>query len=377
MTALRQSVAFLCTGLDPGGAETQLVRIAVQLKGRSWDVHVISMLPPDAFTKELRDADIPVTSLNMRRGVPDPRALWRMFVLLRAVKPQVLACFMFHANLLGAIAGRIARVPVVISSIRTERSGGMARDKLERAVARINDAVVTNSRLVASYLVRRGVAPSARLKVIPNALALPTGVLGSARLRSEMPLRSEEFLWLAVGRFEEAKDYPTLLAALREVRQIYAQARLWIAGDGPLREACRAQTSALGMLDCVSLLGFRRDVPALLAAADGFVLCSAWEGSPNAVLEAVAAGKPIVATNVGGVPELVTSGLNGFLVPPRDPAALSNAMIRVMRLPEIERRRMGEAGRARCAAKHNLEHVVDTWESWLRELLDGNRRPGS
>jgi len=125
----------------------------------------------------------------------------------------------------------------------------------------------------------------------------------------------------------------------------------------------------LGIYDRVVFLGLRRDIPSLLDAADGYVLSSAWEGLPNVVMEAMAAVKPVVATCVGGVPELVQEGVNGYIVPPGDSEALPTAMVKMMALSEAERRAMGEAGRAYIEANYSLEHVVDQWEALYMELL--------
>ncbi len=142
-----------------------------------------------------------------------------------------------------------------------------------------------------------------------------------------------------------------------------------MAGQGPLLENLKRQSINLGISDRVVFLGLRRDIPSLLDAADGFVLSSAWEGLPNIVMEAMAAAKPVVATCVGGVPELVQEGVNGYIVPPGDSEALATAMVKMMALSDAERRAMGEAGRAYIEANYSLEHVVDQWEALYMELL--------
>ncbi|MGI6605098.1 MAG: glycosyltransferase [bacterium] len=363
---------FLITGLNYGGAETQLVRLAVALKGRGWQVGVISMLPPQAFTEELGEARIPLATLNMRRGVPDPRAVLRLVKILRQWKPHILTSFMFHANLLGRIAGRYARVPANVSSIRNENFGGPHRDKLLRLTDWMGDITTTNSRLAADSLVKRGVVPRDRIRVIPNGLKLDKFAvdgLKRAGLRQQLGLAEDEFLWLAVGRLEEQKDYITLLRAFKILKQGGHQAQLRVAGQGPLLENLQRLAVDLGISDRVVFLGLRRDIPLLLNAADGFVLSSAWEGLPNVVMEAMAAAKPVVATSVGGVPELVQEGVTGYMSPPRDVEALAAAMAKMIGLSESERTRMGQAGRAHIEANYSLERVVDQWEKLYLELL--------
>ncbi len=365
------SLVFLITGLDYGGAETQLVNLVTRLKERGWDVRVVSMLPPQTFTDELEQAGIPLATLNMRRGVADPRAVFRLVKMLREWKPWILTSFMFHANLLGRIAGRLAGVPINISSVRTENMGGALRERVMRLTDWMGDITITNCRIVADSLTKQGVVPAERVCVIPNGLVLDKFVVTNSNkqeVRRDLGVAEEDFLWLAVGRLEEPKDYPNLLQAFRIVVNKY-EAQLYVAGQGSLTEDLERQAIKLGISDRVVFLGLRRDIPQLLEAADGFVLSSAWEGLPNTVMEAMAAAKPVVATNVGGVPELVQDGKTGYIVPPRNPEALALAMEKMMALSHEERSEMGKAGRAHIEANYSLERVVDQWEELYKELL--------
>ena len=365
-------VMFLITGLAYGGAETQLVNLAISLKKRGWEVRVVSMLPPQAFTEELKEAGIPLSTLNMRRGVADPRAVFGLVKMLREWRPQILTSFMFHANLLGRIAGRLAGVPIVVSSIRNENFGGPRRDRMLRMTDWMGQISTTNSNLAADKLVKRGVVPRERIHVIPNGLVLDKfTVKNSSRteFRQQLGITERDFLWLAVGRLEEQKDYSNLLQAFKIIIQDGHEAQLRVAGQGPLLENLQRQSINLGISGRVVFLGLRRDIPSLLDAADGFVLSSAWEGLPNVVMEAMAAAKPVVATSVGGVPELVQEGVNGYIVPPGDSEALAVAMVKMMALPEADRWAMGRAGRAHIEANYSLERVVDQWEELYRQLL--------
>jgi len=365
-------IAILITGLAYGGAETQLVNLAISLKKRGWEVRVVAMLPPQAFTEELKEAGIPLSTLNMRRGVADPRAVFGLVKMLREWRPQILTSFMFHANLLGRIAGRLAGVPIVVSSIRNENFGGPRRDRMLRMTDWMGQISTTNSNLAADKLVKRGVVPRERIHVIPNGLVLDKfTVKNSSRteFRQQLGITERDFLWLAVGRLEEQKDYSNLLQAFKIIIQDGHEAQLRVAGQGPLLENLQRQSINLGISGRVVFLGLRRDIPLLLDAADGFVLSSAWEGLPNVVMEAMAAAKPVVATSVGGVPELVQEGVNGYIVPPGDSEALAVAMVKMMALPEADRWAMGRAGRAHIEANYSLERVVDQWEELYRQLL--------
>jgi glycosyltransferase involved in cell wall biosynthesis len=184
-----------------------------------------------------------------------------------------------------------------------------------------------------------------------------------------------DFIWLAAGRLTSAKDYPNLLRAFAQTRLSRPDACLWVAGEtaGAQFHRLTALASRLNISDCVRWLGVRRDMPALLDAADGFVLSSAWEGMPLAVGEAMAMEKPVVATDVGGVHELL--GDCGILTPARNPDALAAAMLEVMRKPEVVRQARGYAARERIAGHFSMDAKADEWEALYISLLRAPATP--
>jgi glycosyltransferase involved in cell wall biosynthesis len=375
-----RKVAFLITEFGRGGAETQILRLAIGLKQRGWAPSVISMMPAVGYFEELAEANIPLDTLGMTRGIPDPRGLAELVRLLRQRRPDVLASFCFHANVLGPVAGRLAGVPVIVSSIRGERFGSRNRERIERALTqlRFRDVLTTNSELVAQSLVARKIASAGRTIVIPNGIVsqvyrTQTGL--RTRLRSELGLDDDAFFWLAVGNVRLPKDYPNLLRAFRMLRQERPEARLKIAGDVREPLAMAQFHAALDSrdADAVELLGSREDIPALLAAADALVLSSAHEGLPNVVMEALAAGLPVVATDVGGVRELVEPDVSGFVVPAQDAQRLYEAMDRMMACDGERRQVMGARGQAHIEAHFDLLRVTQRWEDLFENLLASKR----
>jgi glycosyltransferase involved in cell wall biosynthesis len=190
-----------------------------------------------------------------------------------------------------------------------------------------------------------------------------------AALRQSLGIGDGEFLWLAAGRLEEPKDYPNLLEAMAMLRPAAPHARLAIAGQGPLEHELRALAASLHLDDVVSFLGFREDVHACMAAADATVLASAWEGLPNVVIESLAAGTPIVSTDVGGVREVIDEGVSGLIVPPRRPLALASAMSALMARSPSDLRSMGDAGRAYVETHYAVDNVVAGWSDLFNDLL--------
>ena len=327
--ATPRHVMFVISGLERGGAENQLVATAASLSARGWNVTVLSFLPSStsSWSSELENTGVSLLTLNASSGLRKYYSFVDAVRHIRRLKPDILVGFMFHGIMTARIAGRLTSVSANVSSIHNELDGSF-REFVMRVTDSLTDAVTVLSRHIASELVRRRVIALSHVQVIPNLVdvaGFDTRVCRD-RTRGEMGLAEDQFLWLAVGRLSEAKDYPNLLHAFSALSQRYPDARLLIAGDGPLRSYLDSMIQRLGMEDLVRLLGLRLDMPNLYAASDALVLSSAWEGMPVVVLEAMASATPVVATSVGAVPEVVSDGVSGLIVPPHDHEALANAM---------------------------------------------------
>lgn len=364
-------VVLLTTQMSRGGAEIQLARIAVSLKRRGWRVGVIGILSPGVYDELFRAADIPYFECSPAEPGSPVLALaaaGRAIYQLARWRPAVLVTFNYHGDLLGRICGRLAGVRAIVASLRTAHAKTPLRERLYRRTEGLVDLTVSNSQAALAYMIERGVLRPGKTLVIPNGIDA-AGLAGAAPgepARQEAPFR-----WLAVGNLLPAKDYPTLLAAAARCRQVRPGFRLQIAGAGTPGDlaAWRGQAAALGLDGTVEFLGSRTDVPDLLRACDAYVLSSAWEGMPNTVMEAMAAGVPVVATDAGGVRELVRPGTDGWIVPCGDPPALAARMLQMMALAPGTRLAMGAAGRDRIARTFAIEPVVDRWEGMLRQVI--------
>jgi len=364
-------IVFVITTLGMGGAETQLVRLATGLKGRGWQVSVVSLIPMEYIAKDLEQSQIPAVSLNMRPGSPDPRAVLALARYLREQKPQIVHTHMVHANLLGRVARLFAPVPVLISTAHNVNEGSRWREIAYRLTDRLCDLTTQVSEAGLKRYIAIGAVPEAKIRFVPNginSMEFCPDPQARARVREELGWQ-QHFIWLAVGRFAEAKDYPNLLQAFAEVHARHPEGRLMIAGKGELMKATQRLAWELGLSEVVRFLGPRKDIPALMNAADGYVMSSAWEGLPMVLLEASATGLPIVATDVGGNREVVQEGQTGYLVPPKDARALGAAMLRLMALPKTQKQSMGEAARALVQRRYSLESVLNYWETIYAEQL--------
>ena len=365
------SLIFVITGLAVGGAETQLVRVATRLKKRGWDVRVVTLMPPRAYVDVLEQAGIPVATLGIHDKRPPLRPIWQLARIIREWKPDIIHSHMVHANILVRIVRPISFAKVVISTAHSINEGGRLRDWLYRLTDPLCDLTTHVCEAGAQRYVRERIVPPHKMRVVYNGVDVeqfrPDGQRRE-RMRRETQI-DNHFVWLAVGRLEVPKDYPTLIRAFARISDVREDTLLWIVGEGPLRRQIERLTREVGLQKQVFFWGVRPDVPNLMNAADGFVMSSAWEGLPLVLLEAQACGLPAVVTNVGGNAEIVVQEETGFIVPPQNPTVLAEAMLRLMNLPDEIRQQMGTLARQRVEQQFSLESVVTQWENLYYELL--------
>ena len=366
-------IVFVIGSLETGGAENQLAHLATGLAKRGWNVTVLSYLPVmfDSRAAMLMAGDVNVLSVNSGTGISKSLGLLRAGRALRRLQPDILTGFMFHGIMTARIFGRLWQIPANVSAIRTERDR-LYREWLLRWTDHFTSAVTVMSPCLASRLAERRIVGSVHTHVIPNGVDVApfdSAAAGRGRIRRDLGIGEDEFLWLAAGRLHQQKDYPSLLRGFSELARRQSRARLMIAGDGPLRSTLSNLIEQSGMGCRVRLLGWQEDLPGLFAACDAIVLSSPSEGMPGVILEAMAAKKPIVATSVGAVPEMITDNAHEFMVPPKDPDALTQAMECMMELSEESRSELTESGYARVRLMYSINETVDLWESLFHRLL--------
>jgi glycosyltransferase involved in cell wall biosynthesis len=360
-------ILHLITELDTGGAQTALLRLLARLDRDRFFPTVACLYNGDApVAQQICSLDIPVTDLGMTTKWRWD-AFWRLYCLLHRERPVILHTWMFHANIPGRVLGRLTRVPIVISSERTMGMESRWRYWLNRITEPLNDRAVCVSQQVADFVVWQVGIPRQKTVVIPNGIALrdfehlPT----QQQARTALALSSDQMLIGTVARLDPVKRLDVLLRAMESLRDVYAV----IVGDGPERTRLETISGRSELAGRVHFAGQQDDVRAWLAAMDMFVLSSDWEGMPNAMLEAMAAGLPVIATAVGGTPEVVVDGVTGLLVPPRDPAALAEAIARLLRDPQL-RRQMGQAGQERVKAQFNISTTIRRTEALYQQLIE-------
>jgi glycosyltransferase involved in cell wall biosynthesis len=368
-------IFILSTSMGMGGADQQVLILAQAMQARGHEVRIVTLAPLGAMGLEAQRAGIPTESLDLQRNLGIVPRFFRLVRMIRAWRPDVLHSHMVHANLMARAARTLAPVPALVSTIHSINDGGALRMTAYRLTSGLVDRFTIISRQAAERYVGIGAVPATRLQVIPNAVDTTRfRPLLHARpaIRRELGV-GDRFVWLAVGRFEPAKDYPTMIAAFARVAAERPDSQLVLVGEGSLKGEVERLVREGGLEGRVRLLGVRRDVPEILNAGDGYVLSSAWEGMPVALLEAAAVELPVVATRVGGVPEVVEDGTTGLLVPAGNPGALAEAMVRVESLAPDVRAAMGRRGRALVEERFGTDRVMQVWDRLYSEFATASR----
>ena len=377
---MNRSIVFVITSLGLGGAETQLQDLALRFKARGWKVTAVSMIPADqGRATTLRQAGITVESLDMKPGVATFAALRNLAAIIRRDSPQVVHAHMVHANLLTRLTRLLVRMPLLISTAHNINEGARWRELAYRLTDPLGDLTTQVSLAGLERYAEVGAVPKRRMIFMPNGVGTAKfrpNLEARAAKRAELGLK-DEFMWIAVGRFAEAKDYPNLFQAFAQLVKQQPKAKLFVAGKGDLFEPMKQLVAHLGLQSSVNLLGPRSDVSALMNAADGYVMSSAWEGMPMVLLEAAAIGLPIVTTDVGGNREAFEEGKSGYLVPAKNPNALADGMHKLMNQTLEARAEMGQAARRFIVEKYDLETVVTQWEQLYAKLLNKRAVQGS
>jgi glycosyltransferase involved in cell wall biosynthesis len=358
-----------------GGGERMASTIAAGLDPDRFERVLCSTRPNDLPTRraQLEAAGVEVFFLD-RHSKLSLRAWAPLIRLLRSGRVDVLHAHKFGSNLWGAILGRITRVPVVVAHEHSwSYEGQPLRRFLDREViARWSDAFVAVSREDRRRMIEVEGIDADRIRFIPNGIPALGPVTGD--VRQELGIPGDGLLVGAVGQLREEKAFDVLIRAAAVLADRYPALRVVIAGDGPDAGRLADLIGELGLEGVVTLLGTRTDIPDVLDALDVAVCCSVREGSPLSVMEYMAAGKPVVASRVGGVPDLIDEGVHGLLVDARDPEGFAEAIGRLLDDPD-RRRRMGVAARQRQQADFELDTMIRTIEGLYEELLEkGPRR---
>jgi len=345
----------------PGGAEQMLLRLAEEYGRRGYS-QMVCLRKDGWLAEEVRKRDLPLDIRPLGR-LPD--AGWLTGLRRKALSCGVKAIHAheFAMNVRGALLARSLGVP----SVATVHGRGYFGDKMSRRLAyrmtsRLTHLVAVSADIRHHLIERGGIAPE-RVYVIPNGvdtIRFQFCEQKRSAMRAHLSIRDDEFLLGTVGSYYPVKGHRFLIEAMRKLVQDYPRLKLVMAGQGPLANTLQAQAVEQGLGDHVRIVGYLEDTAAFLSALDLFVMPSLSEGQPLALLEAAANGRCIVASDVGGVPEIIENGKCGVLVPPGDTDALAKAIARVLREPDA-RGALAGAAAEQIKTYWSLERTVDRY----------------
>lgn len=365
-------VVYVIDSLQIGGAETLMLDLLDAVAARGWRAHV-AYFTPGPLAAEVAARGVETTRLSSA-GLRDPRAMIRAIRLIRRFKPDVVHTHLVKSDLVGQLAAAVAGAPRRVLSLHNVNPWRQRRllSWIWRVVTAGAHVRIAVSERVADHVAACGGASRTALTVVDNGVDTRRFNPAAVRPldRADWGFASDDVVIAIVGRLTAQKDHATFLAAAAILARRAPRARFLIVGEGELREALEARATALGLgPDRLQFAGALRDMPRLLAAVDVVAFSSAWEGLPMALLEAMAMARPVAATAVGGVPGVIRDGVEGLLVPAREPTALADTLERLVADPAL-RLRMGAAGRAvvetRYSAAAMLKRLFNLYEGGVR-----------
>jgi glycosyltransferase involved in cell wall biosynthesis len=366
-------ILYLMVDLPVGGAEIHLLNLVRNLDRNRFDPRVCCIGRSGPIGREIESEGIPVLELGkLKRGGFDREVLALLRTILRRDRISLLHSHLYHANLYGRLAALRVGIPAVctVHNIYTRRK--LHRNLVNRWLARHTARIIAVSSPVRDDVLRYDRVVPSNVVVIPNGVDVDGFDLSLTRqqARERLGIPKDRYVIGTLGRLEEQKGLPHLVEAIQLLSESGMLVFLLIAGSGREEGRLREMVARFGLEDSVRFLGMRRDVPEVHRAMDVFALPSLWEGLPIALLEAMASGLPVVATPVGGIPEVIRNGKNGLLVPPEDPVALAAALRRIRHdavLAEVLGREGRETVRERYTHRRLAEHVMEVYRESLRE----------
>jgi glycosyltransferase involved in cell wall biosynthesis len=354
--------------LDRSGAEKQLALLAAGLSRDEYEVHVCVLTRSGPLEADLRAAGLPLTLIGKRLKI-DPAAYWRLKRQITALKPDLVHTWLFAANAYGRAAALASGVRSIVAGERCVDPWKVWHElAIDRWLAKRTARIVINSSGVSDFYARQGIAAE-KFTLIPNGIALPPpSNVSRAELLAELELPADTRLIGAVGRLWPQKRIKDLIWATDLLKVIRDDVHLLVIGDGPHRARLERFRQQVEIEDRVHFLGHRADVPRFMPHFDVVWLASEYEGLPNVIMEAMAAGAPVVASNIPGNRDLVVPGETGYLVPLGDRAAFARQTRILLDDAELARR-FGDAGRQRMLREFNIERMIQRHVALYRELL--------
>ncbi|MFA5794780.1 MAG: glycosyltransferase [Candidatus Brocadiia bacterium] len=348
-----------------GGTEKRLMEVLPYMAGSGkYKIRVCAITGGAAYRNQLASQGIELIELNAT-GIFDIWSFWKLVILIRGLRIKIIHTHLFRANLIGRLAGVLSGVPLTVCSENTTMKKWFS-PLVNRWFDHVTDAVIANSMAVRKHLSQNGVSP-AKTTVIYNGKNSRDYAADSVKqdIRKEFNIRPDRYLVTNISKLRLEKRVDVFIRAVPAVLKEVPNAAFLVVGDGPLEAELKKLANDKGLSSSVIFAGVRNDIPAILKSSTLLALSSSYEGCPNVVIEAMAAGVPVVATAAGGTPEIVQDGVTGLLVPPEDPDKLAGAIIALLK----DRNRSSEFSR-KAVTVFQERFTIEQSVRLIEELYD-------
>jgi glycosyltransferase involved in cell wall biosynthesis len=376
-------LVHLITGLNTGGAEMMLYKLLSQIDREKFDIKVISLTDVGPVGEKIKKLEIPVIGLGMKRGVPNPFFLFKLARILKREKPDILQTWMYHADLMGLLAGKLVGVPNIVWGIHHSNLSPELNKKLTIKVAEIcamlskyTDKIICCSE--SSLKVHSKIGYSLeKMTIIPNGFDIKKFSpihTANKQLKCQLSIPENSYLIGLVARWDPLKDHYNFIQAARIVANHIPNVHFVLCGDNitPENETLISWIKNVNLEKSFHLLGRREDIHKIMPAFDLLILSSKGEAFPNVLGEAMACEVPCVTTDVGDSAYIV--GDTGLVVPPENPQLLGEAILTFLKYPEGHRKKLGQLARERVENYFSLDLIVRKYENVYLELLNASKK---
>lgn len=357
---MKKKLIFITWALEVGGAERLLVKLVQKIPLQKYDVKVVCITRKGIWAKEVEKRGIEVVSMNKKVGF-DPTVLFRLTSYLKKEKPDLVNTSIWTADLWGRAAAILAGVKhIVVTEQNVDIWKQWYHKVIDRVLFKWTQYVICVSDEVVNFYHEKFGLPLSKLRMIPNAIDLElfNPSKDYSGLRESLGVRDNSFLFVCPARLHPQKAHQILIEASNLlVTKGHINFHVLLAGDGDRKDELRQLVESKGLSKHIHFLGLRQDIPEILLQCDSFLLSSDYEGLSLAILEGMAAGLPIVGTDVGGNSQLIKNGVNGYLTPPQDPSRLAASMLKVIK-DQNHARVMGMAGRNIVEESYSIKTIA-------------------
>lgn len=358
-------ILHLTTDAKMGGTEKMILAFVKNCSG-DFQNTVVTLKGNGPLLEEALKYNACCLSLNLKK----PLDIWKSFKLykiLKEQKPDILHTYLFHSNIAGKIIGKSAGIKHIICGQRNIDSWRKWYHILiDRFTSSFSEAVISNTKAGKKRLIEKEKLSPHKITVIYNGINEPD--TPHSLIKKGLKIDKNAKLLLNIGSFFEKKGHSILIRSFAEILKKNKNLHLILAGEGPLRSEMKSLATELSIKDNIHFLGFRKDIFELLSSSILFILPSLWEGMPNVVLEAMSQGIPVIASSVGGVPEIIEDNIDGFLIPPNDPKELTKKILYALDNPE-HCKEISLKAQEKVKTKFSMKKMITSLEEFYRKTI--------